>query len=496
MSRFANFCCVAIALPCWALLVCRVAAEEQTRSDASPNLKTYVWTLDPAAEPTPALRFRLATDILDTGPGNAAIHYFRAVVLERDLPRESREQLDRQAEWYERHSSELPLAEVTKWLEARRLVLAEIAAAGRCETCDWGIRFQDLRGSDVVEIRLVEFQEMRQLARILRLKAQVEIAERRFDDAIATLRMMHRLACDVGKAPSVIVSLISTAITAITNDVTGELIASPQSPNLYWALRSLPDPLIDRHAVARLDVNMIFQLFPFLKDADSVSRATEDWQRLLTEAIYELRKMTDSGPSGKSGDTINQLSATMLLVRSYPIAKRTLIENGFNQTRVERMPVGQVVAIYARDCYLHIADEYLKWSSLPYHEGEARLKGLEQELQRDGYLSPAPNTVASRDPLGFNRMLMPTYLTGEAYIRQRRMIALLATVEAIRMHLAANEGWFPESLAQIKNAPVPIDPATMTSFPYRIIKGQAELVAPPTRPGDEYSGRRFLLRTR
>lgn len=496
MSQFANFCYATIVASCWMLLACPVEADEQNNPDTTKNLKTYAWALDPASEPTPALRFRLRTDIVETRPGNAAIHYFRAVVLERDLPRESREQLDRQAEWFERHGHELPLAEVKKWLEARQLVLAEIAAAAHCETCDWGIRFQDLRGSDVIEIRLLEFQEMRQLARILKLKAQVEIAEKRFDDAIITLRMMHRLACDVGKAPSVIVSLISTAITAMTNEATGELIASPQAPNLYWALRSLPDPLIDRQAVARLDVNMIFQLFPFLKDADSVSRPTEDWRRLLTEAIYELRKMTDSGPNQNSGDTINQLSATMLLVRSYPVAKRTLIENGFNQARVERMPVGQVVAIYARDCFLHISDEYLKWSSLPYHEGEARLKGLEHELQRDGYLSPAPNAVASRDPLGFNRMLMPTYLTGEAYIRQRRMIALLATVEAIRLHLAANHGRFPASLAEIKKVPVPIDPATMSPFSYRIIDDQAELVAPPTRAGDEYSGRRFLLRSR
>jgi len=492
MNRIAGLFGWSLLAPCCLVLNCLAVAVGQDNVEPPEKLKTYEWTLDPAAEPIPALKHRLVTNLTEMNPGNAAIHYFRALVLERDLPRESRVNTD----WFDQHNRDLPLAEVTQWLQSRRLVLSEIAAAGLCESCDWGIRFQDLRGRDVIEIRLMEFQEMRNLTRMLKLKAQVEIAEKRFDDAIATLRSMHRLAHDVGKAPSVIVSLVSTAISAVTNDVTGELIASDHSPNLYWALRSLPDPLLDRQAVAQLDANMVFQLFPFLKDADSVARPAEEWQRLLTDAIDELRKMTGSAPNREASATINQLSATMLLVRSYPIAKRALIASGMEPARVEQMPVGQVVAIYTRDCFQHISQEHLKWTSLPFHEGQPRLRELDQELTRDGYLAPDQNSVATRDPLGFNRMLMPTYLIGESYIRQRRMIALLATVEAIRMHLAANEGRFPESLAQIKSVPVPIDPATMKSFSYRLVNGQAELVALPTRPGDEYSGRRFVLRAR
>jgi len=476
------------------LLTQERASGQEPFPEPPPTVKTYEWTVSPSAEPAPALKHRFSTDLIETVPGNAAIHYIRATLM---LPRITSDQAQKEIDWYERRSDQLPLDDVKPWLAQREIVFQEIAAATRCESCDWGIRFQDLRGRDVIEVRLMEFQEMRQLARLLRIKAQVEIVERRFDDAISTLRMSHRLAQNVGRAPSVIVSLISTAITAVTNDVTGELIAAADSPNVYWALRLIPDPTIDRQTVARIDVNMLFQLFPFLKDADTANHTPDEWQRLLMEAIHDVRQMTDDRPSGKSMDAINQLSATVLILRSYPVAKRHLIARGMNPAKVESMPVGQVVAIYSRDCFRHVTDEFMKWASLPYYEGEARLRQLNSELQRDGYLGASQASIAERDPLLFNQHLLPSYLTGEAYMRQRRMIALLSTVEAIRMHAAANQGVFPKTLAEITRVPVPLDPARMKPFLYRPVGDQVEILAPQTRePGDEYSGRRILLRLR
>src|SRR5204862_5991111 len=98
--------------------------------------------------------------------------------------------------------------------------------------------------------------------------------------------------------------------------------------------------------------------------------------------------------------------------------------------------------------------------------------------------------------LRFNHALLPSHLTGEAYSRQRRMIALLATVEAIRLHAASNQGKLPEKLSDIKVVPVPVDPAINKSFHYRMTNGRADLVALPTRVGDDNSGRRFQLRIR
>lgn len=471
------------------------ATAQESFPNPLPEMRTYDLTVSAANESSPALKYSLFPEIDQTVPGNAATHYFRAIIHSMEIPRPTPDQSQLEMNWYDSRSGDLPLDQVKPWLAARHLVLLEIEAATRCESCDWGIRFQDLRGRDVVEIRLAEFQQMRQLARILKLKAQVEIAEKRVDDAIATLRKLYRVARDINTAPSVIVSLISAAVVAITNETTIELISTEHSPNLYWPLRMLPDPIVERHAATRLDVNTLFQLVPFLKDADTANRTNEEWQRLLTESVAYLRMMTSSYPAVGPPKAVDQLSATVLVLRSYPIAKRALIADGMDEARVDKMPVGQVVAIYARNCFQVVADEYLKWSSLPYYEGDARVQGLFRELRERGYIASGQPS-SDRDPLGFNQRLLPSYLTGEAYIRQSRMIALLSTVEAIRLHAACNQGKLPDQLADVKTVPVPTDPATNKPFLYRVVDGRAELVALPTRKGDGYSGRRFQIRIR
>lgn len=475
------------------LRVNSLAGAEDSFPDPIPDVKTYEWMLSPQSGSSPALKYRLYPPLVDTVAGNAAAHYFRAILL---VPRALPEQLQKEADWSESHAVDLPLDDVKKWLGDRQVVIDEITAATRCDSCDWGIRLQDLRGRDVIYNRLPEFQEMRQLSRILNLKAQVEIAEHRFDDAIATLRMSYRMATDVAKSPSIIVNLISTVIVSVANETTGELIATKNAPNLYWALRTLPDPLIDRLAIAQLDVGIALQLFPFLKDAETVQRSPEEWQRLLTGLVHETRSLTRSSPSAEVGDAVDQISATVLIMRCYPVAKRELIAQGMNSAVVEGMPVGQVVAIYVRNCYRHVAQEFEKWASLPYLEGESRLRKLLPQLQQEGYFSTSPTFIATRDPLLINQALFPSFMVGEAFNRPRRMIACLATIEAIRMHAAAHQNSLPTKLDDITVVPVPVDPGTGKPFLYRVVDGRAEILAPPTLPGIEHSGRRFLLRLR
>lgn len=488
-----NLCRVGIhGILSW-LLIGTLVLGNDAFPDPAPEVKTYEWQISPAGEASPALKYRLYPPIGDTVPGNAATHYYRALLLS---PRYQAEQLIQESEWYDTRTSELPLAEVKKWLSAREIVLDEIALATRCDKCDWGIRFQDLRDRDVIYIRLPEFQEMRQLARLLKLKCQVEIAEHRIDDAVSTLRTMYRMSTDVTKSPSVVVNMIGVAIASMTNEMTGELIALEHSPNLYWGLRMLPDPMLDRQAVTQIDVGLATQLFPFLKDADKVHRTPEEWQRLLSDAIHEIRSMTRNSPSGKANDLFNQLSATVLIMRSYPTAKRDLIATGMDSAVVEKMPVGQVVAIYVRNCHQHATNEFEKWSSLPYAEGEPHLRRLMNQLQETGYLSQSPTAIATKDPLLINEAFLPSFMIGEAFNRPRRLVAVLATVEAIRMHAAANQNTLPTKLSDIKVVPVPNDPATAKPFYYRVVDGRAELLAVPTIPGSEHTGRRYLLRIR
>lgn len=490
--KFCSFCSLLYACS-WMLGCAVLAAADDGFPGPNVEIRTTEITVDPAAESAPALKYKLFPIVTETTRGNAAARYMRAITMiaERSpLPAELR---DKVQVWYEQRAAELPVAEVKAWLASQQHIFREIEVASRCESCDWGIRFHELRDDDVIGILLPDLQQTRQAARLLRLKAQVEIAERRLEDAIATLKMAYRLADDVGKHTNIIGNLVSAAIASMINEVTLELIETPGSPNLYWALRSLPNPTADQLESRWLEANTVYQLFPFLKTADTDQASQEEWQRRVAHVIHSMRNL-NSYPSRTS--PAEPLSAMVTAIRCYPVAKRELLARGMERTKLEAMPVGQVVSIYARNCWQHVIDESMKWAILPYDQGIAHLSTLHDTLKRDGYLQADPSSLPERDPLLLSTVLWNTSGVNDAFIRRQRMVALLATIEAIRMQSVSDQRKLPQSLDQISIVPVPLDPARMKYFLYRVVGDHAELVAPPTIPGNQYSGRRFLIRMR
>lgn len=482
--------CIACLLQCDAL-----KAAESDFPEPAPSVKTYDWTLSPAKEPAPALKYKLCRDLGDCVAGNAAAYYNRALMINLEISSgRTAAQLEREYEWYDLPLDKLPLDELRAYLRSKETVLSELKSGTMCESCDWGVRFQDLRGLNVIEVRLPEFQQTRNLARILKLKSRLEIAEKRFDDALETIRQQYQLARHVSAAPIVIGNLIAVAIESLANETVGEWIATEGSPNLYWALRLLPDPMVEFQAAFRMDAAMAFRIFPFFSDVETADRSNEEWQRLLTDAIVSL----DDQPAQRdSGHLATRFRVTAMMLKSYPIVKRELIALGFQQTRIEQMPVGKVIALYARESIQHVIDEEIKWFSVPFAQGQAAGIAAWEQLKKDGYLGNPEKEIPLRDPLLLNSRLSsaPAQLN-EACNRQRRMIAALLAVEAIRLHAATHEGQLPGSLGEITIVPVPLNPATDKSLLYRVIDHRAELLIPPNRSGDEYSGRRFLLTMR
>ena len=62
-------------------------------------------------------------------------------------------------------------------------------------------------------------------------------------------------------------------------------------------------------------------------------------------------------------------------------------------------------------------------------------------------------------------------------MRVRREMALLRTIEAVRMH-AAREGSLPAKLSEVKCVPTPLNPATDKPFDYSLDDGLATIVLP------------------
>src|SRR5262249_51062227 len=115
--------------------------------------------------------------------------------------------------------------------------------AARLDTPDWQPLLRIKR--EGIGFLSPELQPLRELAGALKVRFRLEVAERRFDDALVTARTMFALARHLKEHPSLIGNLVGVAIATIALGPLEEMLQQPGCPNLYWALTDLPDPLID-----------------------------------------------------------------------------------------------------------------------------------------------------------------------------------------------------------------------------------------------------------
>ena len=121
-------------------------------------------------------------------------------------------------------------------------MLSQADRAARLDNPDWQVLLK-LR-AEGIELLLPEVQQIRVLARALQVRFRAEIAQCRFDDAIRTAKTMFAIARHLGEHPTLIGDLVGMAIASITINHLDEMLEQPGCPNLYWALTTLPSPLI------------------------------------------------------------------------------------------------------------------------------------------------------------------------------------------------------------------------------------------------------------
>ncbi len=449
--------------------------------------------VSPAGEPRPALKYLLLPTPAERTPGNAAQQYYRAIVLQKQLPKEYwQEYSDHSPRWLAAPTDDAQTkAEIGKWLGSQRNVLAQTKAGAFREYCDWDFRLQDLRGPALIEFLLPEIQECRTLARTLQLQARYELMDGRPDDAFQTLRAGYQLARDAAQQPYLICTLVGVGIANVMNEEL--LVQMRQSDaNYYWAVAALPEPLVDLRPAMQFEVNMPLQMFPFLQDPETAWRSPDDWRR---EMIRCLRGLADIDGSGGMLDWQSELAAAGLVAKLYPLAKEQLLAEGFDRDRVEAMPVGQVVAIQTSRSVKYAFQEVFKLSHLPYHEAAARMPGTIKRLEGEGHLH---GQFAGREGLPLTSLLLPAVSNVmQVEVRMARNLAALQTIEALRMHAAASGGKLPQSLADVKVVPAPLNPASGQPFPYSLdaASGTATLDVPAVGSlSPQQDGKRYVIR--
>lgn len=437
---------------------------------------TVKLVLRPAAEPRPALRYRLLPGLLEQKPGNAAVVYNKIGLY---LGNEGRQKLDDQtAKWQEVPLADLPREEVRKLLAANRQVLDDLDLAARRERCDWEL---PLRERDFVSLLLPEIQMTRCLARLLSIQIRLEIAEGQTDRALRGIQTGFALARHVAEGPTLVNGLVGIAIANLMDARLEELIQQPGAPNLYWALTSLPSPLIDMRTAIETEANMLYLTFPELTGLDDMQRSPAYWQQFVDRMGSNMARWT--GLTGPASELQVRAAIVALAIKGYPQAKRYLIEHGRSPQQVEAMPVAQVVMVYTMDTYNDLRDQMFKWLYVPYWEARTGIVEMEGRLRSE---------ARDREIVPLASLLLPAIgSVHAASARSDRRIALLQTVEALRLYAAAHDGQLPAKLSDVTEAPIPIDPMTGQAFAYRANNSTAVLEAmpPPGMAADSFGYR-------
>ncbi len=124
-------------------------------------------------------------------------------------------------------------AMIQKHIESLKLV----ARASRCRECNWpewkpGMQVPDLN-------------RYRELAFVIRLWARLEISRGQYDSALAAMQTLLGMARHLGQAPTIIQTLVGTAVAGLTCGEIELFVQGKNFPNLYAALTNLPKPLIN-----------------------------------------------------------------------------------------------------------------------------------------------------------------------------------------------------------------------------------------------------------
>ena len=122
-------------------------------------------------------------------------------------------------------------------------------------------------------------------------------------------------------------------------------------------------------------------------------------------------------------------------------------------------------------------DNMYKWFAIPYHQAQPRL----DESQRLFYKHHRAKGIK----VNLFTTLLPA-LSRISFLQARldRHIAMLRTIEAIRMFAADHSGQLPGSLADMTFVPIPADPVTGEDFLYRRIDARNARLEAPVSPAE------------
>lgn len=446
-------------------------------------IRTRPLTLELRDEPRPALSYRFTPQ--RTVEGNAAIYYLKAMgFLEQHNAQAAVAKLQKQwleeaqaagetefkpGVWLSSDPSKIDLEQANKYLSLHSFQPRELRQAVIRKSFDLDRRIEEV--DDPISYLLPEIQTMRQLSRVQSLRTRVALAEHRVDDAIECLQQQFVLAAHLGEEPFLVSNLVGIAIARIAcNDVL-YLLQQDNAPNLYWAIASLPEPLVDMSTAMEYERGVLYQQLKVLKQVDEQPRTPEYWNDFLDALAPQFGYFATE--LGIASDPDNHQTVRHALVgyviAAYPGAKRFLMDQmDMTAQQISEYPPTQVVMLATVRYYDIARDEMFKYFHLPFWQTASKpQRSIRQQIKRDAKLYGLITHPAD--------MLLPAVTAVQnAQARCAQSVAALKTVEAIRIYATRNGGRLPQSLDELP-LPAGIDPAT-GQLPGYQIDGESALL--------------------
>ncbi len=145
----------------------------QGSKEPPPEESIYRIKAKPAAAPLPSLKYELIPSALDQTANNAALLYYRALIMAAEL--RGREanfgKLQQEVmDGFDKPLKDIPKDLFRKYVSLYTSVLKETEAATRCNQCDWGTmqRIQE----EGIALLIPEIQQLREIANALRVRSR------------------------------------------------------------------------------------------------------------------------------------------------------------------------------------------------------------------------------------------------------------------------------------------------------------------------------------
>ena len=422
-------------------------AEKTVSSPADTDAPTTIrLSVTPADEPKPALKHRLLPEPVELERGNAATFYYRAMVNDGPDLFGGHKSMEKFSEWTELSAAKLPVEEVQKTLEHYQSSYAELKRATYRDSCFW----EDPIRSQGYGVLLPATQKSRAVARMLNVKAGLEIRQQRFDQALETLRVSFALGRNVAEGETLVQVLVGVAVAGVTADRVEDFIAQPGSPNLYWALTALPHPFVNTRKSLSFESRILEFSVPELRELDKRRFSPREVEQLFDK----LTSLGDS-PSSRRYSLERMLWAVVV----YPRAAAFLQAQGLSRAEIEQLPALQVILLAGWKEYQSMYQEMAKWTYVTDPAARARLDETQKRFSRSERGAPFQPFTVVLPALGAAMAVPP---------RIQRHIAGLRTIEALRMYAARHQGKWPPTLSAIKDVIVPRDPESGQQFRYRL----------------------------